>query len=169
MRRLIVGMLALTAVGIALLAVFVHMVNTGRPARKPVAAPTPFQSPAPIDDRAMKGTGETMVEPINGTSGNFDTEVLQSETPVVVDFWASWCGPCRMVSPILDELASEYQGKVKVVKVNVDEERELAGKYQIQAIPTILFFKDGKLADKVIGAESKKSLAARFEKLSSAS
>jgi len=147
-HRLIVGMLALTAVGIALMALFAYMVHTGRPARKPVAAPTPFPSPAPIDNRAMKGTEKTMGEPINGTSGNFDTEVLQSETPVAVDFWASWCEPCRMVSPILDELASEYQGKVKVVKVNVDEAPELAGKYHIKAIPTILFFKDGKLVDK---------------------
>ena len=161
-------MLALTAVGIALLATFAYMVDTGRPARKPVAGPRTAPPAAPMGSRAEKGTEKAMVEPITGTSGNFDTEVLQSETPVVVDFWASWCPPCRMVSPILDELASEYQGKVKVVKVNVDEERDLAGKYQIQAIPTIMFFKDGKLADKVIGAESKASLAQRFEKLSSA-
>jgi len=122
----------------------------------------PATRPAPATE---KGEVIEMAEPIVGTSANFEAEVIRSSTPVVVDFWASWCGPCRMVSPILDELAGEYEGKVKVVKVNVDEERALANQYRVQAIPTIIFFKDGAAADKVIGAESKASLAERFDKL----
>lgn len=88
------------------------------------------------------------------TSGNFDGEVTKSSAPVLVDFWATWCGPCRMVSPIIGELASEYEGKIKVGKVNVDEEGALAAQFGIVSIPTIILFVNGKPVDKLIGAHS---------------
>ncbi len=88
------------------------------------------------------------------TSGNFDGEVTKSNVPVLVDFWATWCGPCRMVSPIIGELASEYEGRIKVGKVNVDEEGSLAAQFGIVSIPTIILFVNGKPADKLIGAHS---------------
>ena len=88
------------------------------------------------------------------TLDNFEKEVMQAETPVVVDFWASWCGPCRMVAPIIEELAREYSGKAKVGKVNVDEEAELAVKYGIVSIPTVLIFKNGEVMEKLVGAQS---------------
>jgi thioredoxin 1 len=90
------------------------------------------------------------------TDANFDQEVLKSTQPVMVDFWAVWCGPCQMVAPIVDELASEYAGKLKVMKLNTDENPEVAGRYQIMSIPTILFFKDGQPVEKLIGARPKK-------------
>lgn len=88
------------------------------------------------------------------TKENFDKEVIKSEVPYLVDFWASWCGPCRMVSPIIDELAAEYAGKIKVGKVNVDEQGELAAEYAIVSIPTIMIFKNGKVEQKIVGAHS---------------
>ena len=89
------------------------------------------------------------------TDQNFDAEVLKSETPVVVDFWAPWCGPCKIVSPIIEELAVDYSGKVKVGKLNVDENPNTAGGYNVMSIPTIMLFKDGKPLKSVIGAQSK--------------
>ena len=88
------------------------------------------------------------------TNESVDNEVLHSDIPVVVDFWASWCGPCRMVAPIIEELAREYSGKAKVGKVNVDEEAELAVKYGIVSIPTVLIFKNGEVMEKLVGAQS---------------
>lgn len=88
------------------------------------------------------------------TNESFENEVLHSDIPVVVDFWASWCGPCRMVAPIIEELALEYSGKAKVGKVNVDEEAELAVKYGIVSIPTVLIFKNGEVMEKLVGAQS---------------
>ena len=85
----------------------------------------------------------------------FSQEVLSSDKPVLVDFWAAWCGPCRMVSPIIDQLAGEYAEKVKVVKVNVDENTELASQYDIMSIPSVFLFKDGKKVDGLIGARPK--------------
>lgn len=90
-----------------------------------------------------------------GTDNNFDQEVLSSSTPVLVDFWAPWCGPCRMVSPIVDELASELKGKLKVVKINTDENFSVASRYGIMSIPTLGIFKGGKMVDSVIGAVPK--------------
>ena len=97
------------------------------------------------------------------TDQNFETEVLQGPVPVVVDFWAEWCGPCKFVAPVLDELAVEYDGRVKVTKLNVDENPSMSARFQVRSIPTILFFKDGEMVDQVIGAASKAYLKKRFE------
>ena len=96
---------------------------------------------------------------------NFDQEVVKSAQPVVVDFWAEWCGPCKMIAPILDEIAKEKAGAVKVAKVNVDDNRSLSARYNIRAIPTLLFFKNGQLRDQVTGMTSKKDLLTRLEAL----
>ena len=89
------------------------------------------------------------------TSANFQAEVLDSPLPVLVDFWATWCGPCRMVAPIVAEIAAEKAGVIKVGKVNVDEEPGLAGRYGISSIPTLMFFKNGQLVDTMVGARPK--------------
>lgn len=94
------------------------------------------------------------------TMENFEAEVLQSDKPVLVDFWATWCGPCRMIAPIVEELAKEYAGKVKVGKVNVDEQPQLAAAFGIESIPTIKIFKNGKVTDSVIGYQPKEKLEA---------
>lgn len=92
------------------------------------------------------------------TSENFRKEVLNSEVPVLVDFWASWCNPCKMMSPIVEEIAGEMEGKIKVFKLNVDEEKNLAIKYNIMSIPAFLLFKDGKVEKQTIGMQSKEDL-----------
>ena len=89
------------------------------------------------------------------SDATFDAEVLKSASPVVVDFWAEWCGPCRAVAPVLEEVAGELKGKLKIVKLNVDENPETAAKYQIQSIPTLMIFKNGELASRQIGAAPK--------------
>jgi thioredoxin 1 len=86
---------------------------------------------------------------------NFDKDVLQAETPVLVDFWAEWCGPCRMMTPTIDALAAEYSGRVKVGKLNVDHNNGVAARYQIRGIPTLLLFKGGKVVEQMVGARSK--------------
>jgi thioredoxin 1 len=95
-------------------------------------------------------------------SSNFDSTVSSGPAPVVVDFWAPWCGPCKAIAPILEELAEELGGAVKICKVNVDNNSEVATKYEIRAIPTILIFKDGKVADTVVGLTSKEDLKAKL-------
>lgn len=95
---------------------------------------------------------------------NFENEVLKSNIPVLVDFWAAWCGPCRMVSPIIDQIAEEYEGKIKVAKVNVDENPELAGRYDIMSIPSVFLFNDGKKIDGLIGARPKQSFEEMLKK-----
>ncbi|MCK9424654.1 MAG: thioredoxin [Ignavibacteriaceae bacterium] len=100
---------------------------------------------------------------VEGTDSNFDSEVLKSDLPVLVDFWAPWCGPCRMVGPIVDQLATELQGKLKVVKVNTDENQSVAVRYGIRSIPTLGIFKDGKVVDTVIGAVPKQYLQEKVQ------
>ena len=102
---------------------------------------------------------------INLTESNFDHEVTQHDKPVIVDFWAEWCGPCKMIAPLLDEIARENVDTVKVAKVNVDENQSLSFKYNIRAIPALLFFKNGQLRDQVTGVASKKDLLIRIEAL----
>ena len=97
------------------------------------------------------------------TDTSFDNEVLQSSTLVVVDFWAEWCGPCKLIAPVLDELAGEYDGKVKIAKLNVDENPAIAGKFGVRSIPTLLFFREGQIVDQVIGAASKTDLKKRLD------
>jgi thioredoxin 1 len=99
---------------------------------------------------------------IEGTDVNFETEVLKSETPVLVDFWAPWCGPCRMVAPVVEEIANDLAGKLKVVKVNTDENYNVSMQYGIRSIPTLGIFKNGKLVDAVIGAVPKQHLVEKI-------
>ena len=93
-------------------------------------------------------------------NSNFESDVLQAKEPVVVDFWAEWCGPCKMISPALDEIANELGGKVKIAKVNVDENPELAARYGVRSIPMLVMFKGGEVADQSIGAKPKTALSA---------
>ncbi|MDD5340991.1 MAG: thioredoxin [Patescibacteria group bacterium] len=100
------------------------------------------------------------------TSANFEEEVINSQTPVLVDFWAEWCGPCRMMEPILEELGKELEGKpVKIGKCNVDENQDLAQKYEILSIPAFKIFKGGKVVEEFVGAQTKDSLKSKLEKI----
>jgi len=99
------------------------------------------------------------------TVDTFDRVVLQSPNLVMVDFWAAWCGPCKMVAPVVEELAKEYEGKVNFVKVNTDENPDLASRYNIRGIPTLMFFKDGKVLDQIVGAVPKAQLKAKIDSL----
>ncbi len=101
------------------------------------------------------------------TEDNFSKEVLESPQPVLVDFWAEWCGPCKMLAPILDELAQEYDGRVRIGKVNIDEYQNLAARYGIHSIPTLLLFDKGDVKDQIVGLRSKRDLKASFERVTS--
>ena len=102
---------------------------------------------------------------VDFTVSNYDTEALKSQLPVLVDFWAEWCGPCKMIGPVLDELAEEYAGQVKIGKVNIDEQQMLAAEYSVRAIPTILLFHQGQVADQMVGLRSKKDLKASIARV----
>ena len=103
-----------------------------------------------------------MVNKFDGN--NFEAEVLKNDIPVFVDFYADWCGPCKMMSPVIDKMAEEYAGRIKVGKVNVDENSDLAVKYGIMSIPNMVFFKNGEVVDRVVGAIPKPQMQAKFEK-----
>ena len=107
-----------------------------------------------------------MSNAIELTTANFDQEVLQATTPVIVDFWAPWCGPCRMISPVLDEIAKERDGAVKIAKVNVDDNQELAAvRFKVQSIPLLLFFNKGELKAQHLGATNKQTILAKLDSL----
>ncbi len=102
--------------------------------------------------------------PLEISDANFKSEVIESSMPVLVDFWAPWCGPCKMIAPVLDELAKEYEGKIKIVKLNVDDNQGTATEFGIKGIPTLILFKDGKVLEQTIGAQSKELLKKMVEK-----
>ncbi len=104
------------------------------------------------------------MKPLEMTDTNFDAEVLQSDKPVLVDFWAVWCGPCKMIAPTVEEIAKEYDGKLKVGKVDVDHNQAVAQKFGIRSIPTLLIFKGGKVVEQVVGAVPKKALIDKITK-----
>jgi thioredoxin 1 len=104
-------------------------------------------------------------EPLHVTDAMFQKEVLESKVPVLVDFWAPWCGPCRMVGPVIEELAGDYDGRVVIAKVNTDENAETPGKYGIMGIPTMIIFNGGKEVERMVGARPKKSIAERLDEL----
>ncbi len=99
------------------------------------------------------------------TESNFETEVLQSELPVLIDFWAVWCGPCKMIAPIVEELAKEYDGKAKIAKCDVDSNQQVAIKYGIRSIPTLLIFKNGEVAEQIVGALPKNHITQKLNKV----
>ncbi|SFM66794.1 thioredoxin [Thermodesulforhabdus norvegica] len=99
------------------------------------------------------------------TDKNFESEVLKSDIPVLVDFWAAWCGPCRAIAPVIDEIANEYHGKIKVGKCNVDENPQTPSKFGIRAIPTLIFFKNGNVVDQITGAVGKSQISAVIDRL----
>ena len=99
------------------------------------------------------------------TDNNFEHEVVQSSTPTLVDLWAAWCGPCRMLTPVVEELAGKYQGRVKIGKLNVDDHPAVAAQYRIMNIPTLLLFKAGKEVDRIVGVQPKEELVRRIDKL----
>lgn len=112
-------------------------------------APNTLQQETPAEDSSLVPAA---------TQASFDSEVLQSETPVLVEFWATWCGPCKRMKPVVDEIAKDFEGKIKTVKVDIDAEPELASKFNVNGVPTLLLFKDGRVVTTLSGVIAKKSL-----------
>lgn len=103
-----------------------------------------------------------MAQPLHITESSYQTEVLESNIPVVIDFWATWCGPCKMIAPIIDEMANEFEGKAKICKVDVDNNQSIAIQLGIRSIPTVMIFKDGKVVDTIVGAVPKAQIVAKL-------
>ena len=106
-----------------------------------------------------------MSKKVEFTDSNFETDVIKSSVPVLVDFWAPWCGPCRIVDPVVEEIAGEYEGKLKVGKLNTDDNRDTASKYGIMSIPTIMIFKNGKVEARIIGAQPKRAIVDKIKEI----
>lgn len=106
-----------------------------------------------------------MADLLEITDDSFDTEIMKSDIPVLVDFWAEWCGPCKMVGPVVEELAKEYEGKVKIAKMDVDNNRETPAKFGIRSIPTLIFFKSGEVVQTIIGAQPKNYIEEELKKV----
>ena len=106
-----------------------------------------------------------MADLLHVTDENFDAEIMKSEVPAMVDFWAEWCGPCRMVGPVVEELAAQYQGKVKIAKMDVDKNRQTPAKFGIRNIPTLIFFKGGQVAQTIVGAQPKSYIEQELKRL----
>ena len=104
-----------------------------------------------------------MSNEIEFTDENFDSEVIKSDTPVLVDFWAPWCGPCKMIAPIVEEISSEYDGRLKVGKVNTDDNQKVASDYGVMSIPTLMIFKGGEVVERIIGAQPKGALTTKID------
>ena len=125
-----------------------------------------FSDPAmPIQSGEETGMTVNNVKHITLTEENFQSEVLESTTPVLVDFWATWCGPCQVVAPVIEEVAGDFEGRAKVGKLDVDEHASIAMQYGIRSIPTLLFFSDGQVVDQVVGVAPKKVIADKLDAL----